>query len=117
MVSPYACMVREMKAFSAETSLNLLCGSTQDTVEELSRNELAKELYPYVKLPESLVGDGTALSSSAPARKVPHSVRTIRYNWAVKTETTSVVETSRYTSFHYSNYTKRTQNVLLHVGL
>jgi len=68
-------------------------------VEELSRNELPKEQYPYVKLPESLVGEGTAGPSAAPARKVPHSVRTIRYNWAAQSQTKSSIETSRYISY------------------
>lgn len=76
----------------------LWCGCAQDIVEELSRNELSKEQYPYVKLPEALVGEGTVRPSSAPARKVPHSVRTIRYNWAANSERKSVVDTSRYSS-------------------
>jgi hypothetical protein len=68
-------------------------------VEELGRNELPREQYPYVKLPESLVGgndSGTVRPSAASAKKVPHSVRTIRYNWAAKSERTSIGNSSRY---------------------
>ncbi|KAG0576062.1 hypothetical protein KC19_5G052300 [Ceratodon purpureus] len=73
----------------------------EDIVEELSRNELPREQYPYVKLPESLVGgdgSGTAQPSAASARKVPHSVRTIRYNWAANSERASGGDSSSFAS-------------------
>nr|XP_024398638.1 SNARE-interacting protein KEULE-like isoform X2 [Physcomitrium patens] len=56
----------------------------EDVVAELGKNGLPKEQYPYVKLPVSLVGEAsvTGQPASAVPLKKPHSVRTIRYNWA-----------------------------------
>lgn len=76
------------------------CGRAQDVVAELGKNGLPKEQYPYVKLPVSLVGEAsvTGQPASAVPLKKPHSVRTIRYNWAAAGKI-SVGSASRYTCF------------------